>query len=282
MNGPDLAGLRVVVTRSEQQAGPLITAVERAGGKPIALPLLAIVDAADGGVALRSALKMLGSDDWLAVLSPNAAHRVLDAGRGAFSLAVVGEGTAKVFAQTGWNPEIVPAEESAAGLLAEFPPAGGGRVVIAQAASGQPTLADGLRSVGWQVEVVVAYQNVLPEVGDEAVARARSAADVVVFASPSAVMRYVDLVGVHRRGHRRDGCDRRVQRGRRGGAQHRCARRRTREGFSTLTPKARPNLGRRSECERAPLTYIAAPSSGPSTARRRGSDARIQGRARSD
>lgn len=193
-----LAGRRIVVTRAEAQAHDLVSAIEVSGGSVVRLPLLEIVDAVDGGAALEARLRTLEAGDWLVVLSPNGARRIVDRLEpGQCRLAVIGSGTATVFENAGWSVDLLPEQPSSEGLLDAFgaiEPAA--RVIIAQAADGRTVLADGLRAAGRSVEVVEAYRNILPEPDGATLDDARTA-DVVVFASPSAVSRYVDLVGCH-------------------------------------------------------------------------------------
>lgn len=191
-----LAGSTVVVTRAAAQAGKLVEAIRRSGADVVELPLLRIRPPADGGAELAAALGRLGSDDWLAVTSPNGARQVVEhAGSHRCRLAVVGEGTAAVFRSAGWEPHLVPDAESAADLVDAFPePAAGSKVLIAQARIARPTLADGLRDAGWRVEVVVAYDNDVPPLDPAAMTRSIDS-DMIVFASPSAVSRYVEHVG---------------------------------------------------------------------------------------
>lgn len=196
MTTTGLAGRRIVVTRAERQAGSLIGAIEDRGGLVVALPLLEITDAADGGAALRRALDGLDSADWLVVLSPNGARRIvghIEPGR--CNLAVIGDGTGSVFVSEGWDVDLIPEVASSEGLLEAFGPVKvEGEFLIAQAEAGRTLLADGLRERGETVEVVSAYGNHLPTIDPENIARAHGA-DMVVFASPSAVERYVALVG---------------------------------------------------------------------------------------
>ncbi|MFT7474450.1 MAG: uroporphyrinogen-III synthase [Verrucomicrobiales bacterium] len=191
-----LIGRQIVVTRAIEQAAALSEAIGEAGGSVVALPLLEIVDVEDGGLALREAIATLTPDDWLVVLSPNGASRVVDLVRpNPCSLAVIASGTAKVLEDAGWTVHLRPDTASSEGLLSAFDSIDvSGRVLIAQAKVGRPVLADGLRERGLDVSVVAAYHNVLPEVSETSVALAR-AADTVVFASPSAVDRYVEHVG---------------------------------------------------------------------------------------
>jgi uroporphyrinogen-III synthase len=192
-----LAGRRVVVTRAVAQAQPLIDSIEELGGVAIALPLLEIRDAADGGAALRHELAVLRGEDWLVVLSPNGAQRIVDhLAPNSCRLAVLASGTASVFEAKGWVVDLTAELASSEGLLDAFSGVEvEGRVVIAQAEHGRPLLSDGLRREGVEVRVVQAYRNLSPNVDSSAVDAARDA-DTVVFASPSAVARYVDTVGV--------------------------------------------------------------------------------------
>ena len=186
-----------MVTRAKPQAEGLTKQIERCGGVAIGLPLLEIIDAEDGGVALLDAVGRLEADDWLVLLSPNGARRVVTAATHPkrSQLAVIATGTAAVFEHAGWSVDLVPEVASSVGLLEAFGEVEiNGRVVIAQAENGRAELAEGLRAQGVEVEVVIAYRNVMPPLdGDVAMAAADS--DVVVFASPSAVERYIQSVG---------------------------------------------------------------------------------------
>ncbi len=194
---PRLDGRQVVVTRAVPQAAPLIEALAACGAVPLSLPLLEIVDAVDDGAALQDALLLLGDSDWLVVLSPNGAKRVLrlDLPDVRPKLAVIASGTGTEFSAFGWPADLVPDVASSVGLLDAFAKVDiAGRVLIAQAEAGRTELATGLMSRGIEVDVVAAYRNVMPALDEPTVDAARRA-DVVVFASPSAVERYVTKVG---------------------------------------------------------------------------------------
>ena len=183
----------MVVTRAESQAQPLIDAVEATGGTPVVLPLLELVDAEDGGAALNAAIGAGGADDWLVVLSPNGARR-LPEGPFPGNVAAIAAGTAQVLTAMGYAVDLIPKTASSVGLLEAFADRDvAGRVIIAQAEVGRPELAHGLRERGVVVDVIAAYRNVMPELDPGAVAQAADA-EVVVFASPSAVTRYVEHV----------------------------------------------------------------------------------------
>ncbi len=197
MNSPALAGRQIVITRARTQAEPLAKAIRQQGGEVISLPLLEIHDASDGGAELRARLASLSSNDWLVVLSPNGARRIVGhLEPGTCQLAAVATGTAAVFEDAGWTVDLLPTTASSEGLLATFADVTiDNTVLIAQAEGGRQNLADGLRQRGVDVRAVVAYRNLTPIVDDAAVQVAR-VADAVIFASPSAVIRYVELVGI--------------------------------------------------------------------------------------
>ena len=128
-----------MVTRAAPQAASLIEAIQAHGGTPIALPLLKIVEAEDGGASLSAAISELGSNDWLVVLSPNGARRVVAHSANLPSsnrphLAVIASGTEKVFTDAGFATDLIPEVASSVGLLAAFESIElDGRVLIAQA-----------------------------------------------------------------------------------------------------------------------------------------------------
>ncbi|MEO5901099.1 MAG: uroporphyrinogen-III synthase [Ilumatobacteraceae bacterium] len=197
-DGP-LAGRRVVVTRPEEQAAPLVELLEAAGATAIVTPLIDIVDA-------QAELDVLsGLDpadfDWVVVTSRNAALRLMathgrelgnprrDSSRPA--IAVIGAATARVVAPA----QLVPDVQSAAGLLATMPPRhGGGRVLVVQAADAAPTLVTGLRAGGWEVVVNSPYSAV-PAHPPARAQLAALAADAVLFASGSAARAWVGVFG---------------------------------------------------------------------------------------
>lgn len=189
-----LEGCRVLVTR--ERPGELAAKLLERGATVIHVPLIAVVDAADGGLALREALLRLAEFDWLVVTSPAGAERVGAAARliPDVRLGAVGTGTARVLQhETGRLVDLVPAVQRAEGLAAEFAAASVApqRVLIAQADIAAPTLADALHQAGHHVTTVTAYRTV-QQVPDR---DAASDADAVVFASGSAVESWCGAFG---------------------------------------------------------------------------------------
>ncbi len=73
---PPLAGLRVVVTRAERQAGGLVAAFAAAGAAVETLPLLEVAPPAEPAPLARAAAE-LRLYDWVVFTSANAVHALL-------------------------------------------------------------------------------------------------------------------------------------------------------------------------------------------------------------
>lgn len=187
-----LAGRRVVVTRAPEQAGDLVSLLEAAGATAVVVPLIEIVSqpaACEVLAALDPA-----DFDWLVVTSPNGARAYLDAHSTAPSnVAAVGATTAAALTGGGLSVTLVPTDQRAVGLLADFP-AGSGRVLLVQAVDAETTMVTGLQLAGWQVTAVSPYHSapVHPTAGQQLAALS---ADAVLFASGSAARAWVAVFG---------------------------------------------------------------------------------------
>lgn len=202
-----LAGRRIVTTRDAP--GRLDAALTELGADVVHVPLIEIADAPDGGAALADALTgaLRGSYDWVVVTSRHGAARVVDAlaeaGAAAVRTAAVGTATAEVLATgTGRPVDLVPGVQRAAALVEAFAEAGAAqtgdgapnRILVAQADRAEPTLVDGLRRLGHDVDVVTAYSTRLREPTTVEV-EAALAADAVAFASGSAAEAWAATIG---------------------------------------------------------------------------------------
>jgi uroporphyrinogen III methyltransferase/synthase len=198
-----LLGWRVVVTRARQGASALSTLLSAAGAVPIELPTIRIDPPADGGEALAAAATRLGSYRWVIFTSANGVERLFSCVRDARALAgarvaAIGPGTAAALAAHGVLAELVPERYVAEGLLAVMPaPERAARVLLPRAAVARDVLPEGLRAMGYEVDVVEAYRTARPAPAPE-LAQAVAGADAVTFTSSSTVTGYVELMGVQR------------------------------------------------------------------------------------
>ena len=186
---------RVVVTRASDQAGSLVERITAMGWQPVVVPLIAMMGPHDGGASLRSALIDAPQRyDWIAVTSPNGAvalHGALGGAlHGAIAVAAVGPGTAAALVGLGWRVALIPDRSIAEGLLESLGSVSPGRILLPQAADARNVLADGLRTLGWEVTTVVAYRSVPVQPSAVDVAAA-TGAHAIVFTSSSTVSAWV-------------------------------------------------------------------------------------------
>jgi uroporphyrinogen III methyltransferase/synthase len=209
-SGGPLAGRTVVVTRAAGRAQGLVDALERAGATALELPLTRQVEPADGGAALAAVAASVQDNRWVVLTSVNAVERFIGALRDARALggvlvAAVGPATADALRRDGVEPDLVPAEHSARGLVEEFPDAddadgvggaggaGAPRVLFPCADLAPDTIPDGLAAKGWDVRRVEAYRTVARGAPEPALLDRVAAADALALTATSAVQAFLAL-----------------------------------------------------------------------------------------
>jgi uroporphyrinogen-III synthase len=192
-----LAGRRVLVTRAAHQAGRLSDGLRALGAEPVEVPVLEI-HSPDSFDAMDAALRNLAGYDWLILTSANTVRALAERGTALaialdqptrLKVAVVGAATAAAARKAGFKVDFIPesyvAESLAEGLLAQ---AAGQKILLARASSARDVIPDVLRTAGAKVDVVDAYQNVLPEAAPEQLRRAvEERLDAATFTSSSSV-----------------------------------------------------------------------------------------------
>src|ERR1700674_5794931 len=165
--GGSLAGLRIMVTRAQGQAGALADALTALGAEAVTCPVIAIEPIAVDQASLQD----LGRYDWLGLTSANGGDRLREVLRDAsrdlpagVKVAAIGPETAARAQEAGMTPTLVPqrfiAEELADALAAVMAP--GARILLARAAGARDVLPDQLRARGAQVDVVETDRGVPP------------------------------------------------------------------------------------------------------------------------
>ena len=208
-----LFGWRVLVPRTKEQAGSLSASLRGFGAVPEEVPTIS-VEPPRNPLQMDKAVRALveGRYEWIAFTSVNAVRAVrekfeeygLDAR--AFSglkIAAVGDKTAQAIADWGLRADLVPSgEQSAAGLLADWPPYDEvldpiNRVFLPRADIATENLVAGLVDLGWECDDVTAYRTVRaappPAPTREAIKSGRF--DAVVFTSSSTVRNLVGIAG---------------------------------------------------------------------------------------
>jgi uroporphyrinogen-III synthase/uroporphyrinogen III methyltransferase/synthase len=204
-----LEGRRVLVTRAAGQAGKLSDGLRVLGAEPVEVPVLEIRPPASFG-PLDAALRQLDSYNWLILTSANVV-RVLHERAAALGIslsryaslhvAAVGSATAKAAIDGGIKVDFIP-ESYVAGSLVEglLGKVAGQRILLARAAVARDVIPDAMRAAGAQVDVVDAYQNVMPEAAPEqlrqALARGIAAATFTSSSSANHLAEAVDKAGL--------------------------------------------------------------------------------------
>ncbi|MEY4338255.1 MAG: putative uroporphyrinogen synthase [Actinomycetota bacterium] len=188
-----LAGRKVVITRAAEQADALAELLGAAGAVPVTVPLVAI-EPVPAEVERLASLQP-AEFDWLVVTSPNGARAFMAAHHSApAQVAAVGTATAAVLTEHGVAVSLVPTQQNAEGLLAEFPADAAGSVLLVQAEAAETTVAQGLRDRRLQVTAVAPYRTV-PVRPSAALQLAALSADAVLFASGSAARAWQAVFG---------------------------------------------------------------------------------------
>lgn len=199
MNSLPLSGRRVLVTRAAHQAGKLSEALHTLGAEPVEVPVLEIRPPASLA-ALDSSLQNIDQYDWLILTSANTVRVVAERADThgidfiwprSLKVAAVGESTAAAARKAGLNVTFAPVSYVAESLVAGFlegirPEITDLKILLARAAVARDVIPDALRATGARVDVVDAYQNVLPETAPELLRKAMlQRIDAVTFTSSS-------------------------------------------------------------------------------------------------
>jgi uroporphyrinogen III methyltransferase/synthase len=208
-----LFGWKVLVPRTQAQAGPMIERLAAYGAVADVVPTIS-VEPPRTPQQMEKAVRGLvtGRYEWIGFTSTNAVRAVrerfeelgLDARAFAgLKVAAVGGVTADALRDWGINPDLVPTgEHSAAGLLEVWPEFDEvldpiNRVLLPRADIATDTLVAGLRDMGWEVDDVTAYRTVRAAPPAQHVRDAIKGGDydAVVFTSSSTVRNLVGIAG---------------------------------------------------------------------------------------
>lgn len=200
-----LFGRRVVVTRAREQASGFKAVLSQLGAHCIEFPTIEI-QPPDSWEPLDDALDGLSTYDWVIFTSVNGVkffmERLRAAGKDAralsgLRLATIGPKTSEALEGCGLHPDLVPSEYRAESVLEGL--AGenvaGKRFLMPRALVARDILPDTLRKKGAHVDVVPAYQTVLPRHGSQEVLQHlhEGGIDCVTFTSSSTVSNFFSL-----------------------------------------------------------------------------------------
>jgi len=220
-----LNGIRVLVGRAKHQAGALSAELRKRGAEVLEVPFIEIRKP-KSFKPLDTALKNLGTYDWLILTSVNGVEAMWDrmkkTGEGRdFSRAVkrpksksvlaaegpllriaaIGPATRKAIEQRGATVDVVPKEYVAESVVKRLKSkVRGKRVLLVRAKVARDVIPNELRKAGAHVDVVEAYETVVPR-SSRARLRAtlknpKKRPHVVTFTSSSTVKNFAELLGL--------------------------------------------------------------------------------------
>ena len=199
-----LAGRRVLVTRTAEQAAALSEALARLGAEPIVVPTIAIVPP-PSFAELDQALARLDQIDFLLLTSANAVKAFFDRMAalgydcrtlGHLQTVAVGPKSAAALGAYGVTADLIPDDYRAEGVVALLSDRiSGKRLLYPKAALARDLIPAELAAAGAEVIAPVTYASAAPA---NASVRLQSALarglDLLTFTASSTVQNFVDLL----------------------------------------------------------------------------------------
>ncbi|MEI4800098.1 uroporphyrinogen-III synthase [Bacillus sp. NPDC077411] len=195
-----LCGKTVLITRAQQQAKQLSTAVQKQGGIPMEIPLLHITAAARE--QFQQVREELSTYDWIIFTSKNGVNFFLD-GAGqplphTMKIAAVGVKTKRELEHRGYNVHFVPTTFVAEAFAKEFVNhiGSGTRILLPKGNLARDVIREALRNHGAIVRELVVYETAVHlQMREQLIEALRSRAiDVITFTSPSTVRSFITLL----------------------------------------------------------------------------------------
>jgi uroporphyrinogen-III synthase len=204
-----LEGCRVLVSRAKKQAGALSSALRELGCDVIEIPFIEIRKPTSYA-PLDGALRNLETYNWLILTSVNGVEALftrmqklkLDASElQRLKVAAIGPATRKAIEAHGVRVHVTPKEYVAESVVSALRRrVNGKRVLLVRAKVARDVIPRELRKVGAAVDVVEAYETVIPKNSEKRLRallsnRARKP-HAITFTSSSTVKNFVDLLGL--------------------------------------------------------------------------------------
>lgn len=207
-----LSGVRVLVGRARHQASALSSGLRDLGAEVLEIPFIEIRKPRSYK-ALDAALKNLSDYDWLILTSVNGVDALWERLRKLrlggkpmrhlthqMKVAAIGPATRQAIERHGVNVTVVPKEYVAESVVASLRrKVKGKRVLLARAKVARDVIPLELRRLGALVDVVEAYETVVPPSSRQrlraALASQNRRPDWITFTSSSTVRNFVALLG---------------------------------------------------------------------------------------
>ena len=204
-----LNGWRILVSRAKKQAGTLTDLLRDNGADVLEIPFIE-VRPPRSYKALNEALKLISEYEWLILTSVNGVHALFERmeklsipkrALAHLKFAAIGPSTKCAIEKEGFQVAVTPKEYVAEAVVQSL--AGkvrGKRVLLCRAKIARDVIPRELRRAGAYVDVVEAYETVIPQSSRERLRAAlrdpNKRPHLITFTSSSTVKNYVSLLGI--------------------------------------------------------------------------------------
>jgi uroporphyrinogen-III synthase len=201
-----LAGKTILVGRARHQAEALASQLRKLGARVLEIPFIQI-RSPRSFEPLDTALQQLESYDWLILTSVNGVDalfsrmrklRIATASLAQLKVAAIGPATERALRQGGLQVAVVPRKYVAEAVVSSLRRrVRGKRVLLVRARAARDIIPRELRSAGAQVDVVEAYETILPRASRRQLLNVLSGSDrpdVITFTSSSSVRNFFALL----------------------------------------------------------------------------------------
>ena len=201
-----LAGVHVLIGRARHQAGALSSGLRRLGAQVLEIPFIEIRRPRSYR-PLDGALKSLNTYDWLILTSVNGVEalwqrlkklRITAKKLRHLQIVAIGPATKKSIEKHGLRVQVVPEEYVAESVVRSLQDrVQGKRVLLVRARIARDVIPRELRAAGAQVDVVEAYETVVPRTSQKRIRALlkNSPPHVITFTSSSTVRNFAALAG---------------------------------------------------------------------------------------
>jgi uroporphyrinogen-III synthase len=204
-----LAGVRILVGRARHQASGLSAELKKLGAGIIEIPFIEIRRPRSYR-PLDAALKSIAEYDWLVLTSVNGVEavaarikrlRISAKNLKHLKIAAIGPATREEIEKLGLRVAVVPQRYIAESVVESLKgKVEGKRVLLARAKVARDVIPRELRRMGAQVDVVEAYETVVPAASRERlralIKNPKRGPHLVTFTSSSTVKNFVTLLGL--------------------------------------------------------------------------------------
>ena len=208
-----LVGIRVLVGRAQHQASALSAGLKALGAAVTEIPFIEI-RSPRSYKPLDSALKRLADYDWLILTSVNGVDavalrlkrlKIKAESLASVQIAAIGPSTREAAEKLGLNVAVIPKRYIAESVVESLRGrVEGKRVLLARAKVARDVIPRELRRLGAKVDVVEAYQTVVPVSSRKKIraliSNPRLRPNLITFTSSSTVRNFVKLLGGNRGG----------------------------------------------------------------------------------